>query len=103
MTRNGCSVFDRSVFSYIPAIGKVGIFVSHHAILAASRPTPRICDTGSGEKSSPFAYRPVLFYAVRGVARRIRHLGDPIDPIRFAHFPWMADFPVALSHRRAIL
>lgn len=30
MTRNGCFVFDRSVFSYIPAIGKVGIFVSHH-------------------------------------------------------------------------
>lgn len=54
---------------------------------AASRLTPSICDTENGERSPPFAYRSVPFYAVRSVACHIRHLGDPIERIRFAHFP----------------
>lgn len=51
MTRNGCSVFDRSVFSYIPAIGKVGIFVSHHDVGSFPPNAPHMRHGKRGERS----------------------------------------------------
>lgn len=38
-----------------------------------------------------------------GGNRHIPHRGNQIGRIRFAHFPWMANFPVAMSHRCVII
>lgn len=78
-------------------------FPYHITMKTASRSTPRICDTGSGELPPPFACLLVLFPTVRGITRRIPHRSDPTRQIRFAHFPCRVDFPIAMSHRRAII
>lgn len=89
---------DRSVFLYILATRKVGIFVSP-------------CDEGSFPPHAPHirhgergeVTRRLLAATISSGGSAAARSTYSTGQIRFAHFPCRADFPVALPHRRAIL
>ena len=93
----------RRVLPYIPIRRKAGIPISHHDENSFPSHAPHMRHGERGEVAAVCLPTRPVSTRYGGGDRHIPHRGNQIGRIRFAHFPWMADFPVALSHRRVIL